>query len=193
MRSMLGSFPTEKITLRKADGTTISDIVALVEPKHIFVDDASVPIEEGDFFERKLPNDSMEYYEVLDRGFYKGMHGIPDHYQTSVQKSTSKRYNEHIVYNISNQNGHVNINSIDNSQNIAVELSNEDAALFETLKSLAQPLDNSGELCNRIEEMKKEVGKKDFASKYNRFIQSAANHMTVFSPFIPLLSSLLTK
>ena len=32
-----------------------------------------------------------------------------------------------------------------------------------------------------------------FAEKYNAFIQSVANHMTIFAPFIPALSALLTK
>lgn len=33
-------------------------------------------IEEGDIFEITLFNGAKENYEVFDRGFYKGMHGI---------------------------------------------------------------------------------------------------------------------
>lgn len=84
MRSMLSAFPTEKLKLVKTDGSSIENIEALVEPKKIFVEDSSVIIEEGDIFERKLSNGAVEYYEVLDRGFHKGMRGIPDHYQVSV-------------------------------------------------------------------------------------------------------------
>lgn len=37
------------------------------------------------------------------------------------------------------------------------------------------------------------IEQKGFAEKYNNFIQSIANHMTIFAPFIPALSSLLTS
>jgi len=64
MGRILRGFPTEKLKLMKCDGTVINDIEALVEPKKIFVDDASVIIEEGDIFERTLSNGAIENYEV---------------------------------------------------------------------------------------------------------------------------------
>lgn len=195
MRSMLMGFPTEKLRLIKADGSVVENIEALVEPKKIFVDDASVIIEEGDVFERVLSNGAVENYEVLDRGFYKGMHGIPDHYQTSVRKTTAKSYNTNarVTYNINNESGKININSTDNSLNVNVSLSKEDEALFDTLKSLASSLNNNDEICKLIDEMRNSVGKETFSEKYNNFIQSAANHITVFAPFIPMISNLLTR
>jgi hypothetical protein len=195
MRSMLMGFPTEKLRLIKADGRVVENIEALVEPKKIFVDDASVIIEEGDIFERILSNGAVENYEVLDRGFYKGMHGIPDHYQTSVRKTTAKSYNTNarVTYNINNESGKININSTDNSLNVNVSLSKEDEALFDTLKSLASSLNNNDEICKLIDEMRNSVGKETFSEKYNNFIQSAANHITVFAPFIPMISNLLTR
>lgn len=90
MRSILSAFPTEKLKLVKMDGRSIENIEALVEPKKIFVEDASIIIEEGDMFERKLKNGATEYYEVLDRGFYQGMHGIPDHYQVLYKRLLQK-------------------------------------------------------------------------------------------------------
>lgn len=191
MRSMLSAFPTEKIKLVKQNGECIEDIEALVEPKKIFVDNASIIIEEGDIFERKLGNGATEYYEVLDRGFYKGMNGIPDHYQVSVCKTTVKPHTSKVTYNINNENGKININSTDNSVNVNVTLSNEEKALFETLKSIAESLDNSDKIVCAVDEMKQEAGKRDFVQKYNDFIQAAANHMTVFAPFIPMLSKFL--
>ncbi len=83
--SMLSAFPTETLVLYKKDGTT-AEITALVDGGKIHSDDVDVIIEEGDFFERELPNGSKEYYQVTDRGFYKGDHGIPDHYQSKVVK-----------------------------------------------------------------------------------------------------------
>lgn len=83
--SMLSAFPTETLVLHKANGTT-AEITALVDDGMIHSDDVDVIIEEGDFFERELPNGAKEYYQVTDRGFYKGDHGIPDHYQSKVVK-----------------------------------------------------------------------------------------------------------
>lgn len=85
MRSMLDAFPTEKLKLHKQDGT-ITEITALVDGDSIHSDDTSIIIEENDIFERTLPNGAKEFYRVIDRGFFKGDHGIPDNYQTKVQK-----------------------------------------------------------------------------------------------------------
>lgn len=49
MRRILSNFPTEKLKLAKSNGECIENIEALVEPKKIFVDDASVIIEEEIF------------------------------------------------------------------------------------------------------------------------------------------------
>lgn len=140
-----------------------------------------------------MENGATEYYEVLDRGFYKGMHGIPDHYQISVRKTTVKPCTNKIIYNISNGNGRININSTDNSVNVNVTLSSEDEALFDSIKSVAESLVNGEKIVCAIDGMKAEVGQKGFLQKYNDFIQTAANHMTVFAPFIPMLSKFLVS
>ena len=85
MRSMLSAFPTEKLVLHKMDGSTAS-VIALVDRNMIHTDDVTVSIEEGDIYERTLPNGAKEYFRILDRGFYKGDHGIPDNYQSRVEK-----------------------------------------------------------------------------------------------------------
>jgi len=41
--------------------------------------------------ERKLPNGMIETYVVEERGFRKGMHSIPDHYQMKVRKVETMR------------------------------------------------------------------------------------------------------
>lgn len=195
MRSMLSGFPTEKVKLIKKSGKIVDNIKALIDKKHIFINDATVPIEEDDIIERTLPTGSTEQFTVIDRGFYKGMHSIPDHYQASVEKVT--KYKQHIPgnvtnnYNISNDSGKININSIDNSINVT--LSENDEKLFETLKKLAASLDNSDEVISRIDEMHNSAGKETFSQKYNAFIQSIANHMTIFAPFIPALTTFLVK
>ena len=85
MRSTLNNFPTEKLILHKPSGD-IYEVEGVVEPSEIQSDDVTVPIEPNDYFERNLPNGIIEYYKVIDPGFYKGMQDIPDHYQTKVQR-----------------------------------------------------------------------------------------------------------
>lgn len=92
MRSILDNFPTEKLILHKPSGKTY-EVKGLVGSSGIQSDDITVLIEPNDYFERNLPNGMIEYYEVLDPGFHKGMHDIPDHYQTKV-----KRISEPIPY-----------------------------------------------------------------------------------------------
>lgn len=195
MRSMLRNFPTEKITLIKKDGSIFENIEALVQTGKIFIEDTTVSIEEEDIIERTLPNETKERFVVLDRGFYKGMHGIPDNYQIKVEKES--KYNSKInsglgqTYNINNQSGKINIHSVDQSVNYT--LTANDEQLFKTLKDLARSVDSDGQLEELVQELRDNVGNKTYAEKYNKFIQSAANHMTIFAPFIPMLSEFLMK
>lgn len=82
-------FPKEKARLIKQDSSVIDNVEALFDSGIIFVDDASVCIEDGDTFERTLPNGIKEHYIVLDSGFFSGSPGIPAHYQAKVEKQTS--------------------------------------------------------------------------------------------------------
>lgn len=85
MRSILDDFPTEKLILHKPSGK-IYEVKGLVGSSGIQSEDITVPIEPNDYYERDLPNGIIEYYEVVDPGFHKGMHDIPDHYQTKVKR-----------------------------------------------------------------------------------------------------------
>lgn len=83
--SMLGRFPTETLILHKNDGQAV-ELVCLVSEGMICCEDVNASIEEGDVYERELPNNTREYYRVIDRGFFKGNQRIPDHYQSKVVK-----------------------------------------------------------------------------------------------------------
>lgn len=194
MRKLLSSFPTEKVKIIKQDLSVIDGVDALVESKKIFVDDGTINIEEGDIIERALPSGATEQYLVIDRGFYKGMHGIPDHYQITVEKQSAyaKTSRGQIInqYNITNADK-VNIHSTDNST--TYQITANDLSIMDTVRTLARGLDNETDIISAVDQMEHNVGKKGFAEKYNAFIQSVANHMTIFAPFIPALSALLTK
>lgn len=82
LRNML----RDRVTLVKQDGRRFEDLRASVQSDKVFTNDPQLPIEEGDTFERALPNGLLESYTVIDRGFMQGMGSIPSHYQSKVQK-----------------------------------------------------------------------------------------------------------
>ncbi|AGK96782.1 hypothetical protein [Clostridium pasteurianum] len=97
------------------------------------------------------------------------------------------------IYNISNV-------SVSNNSNLAIgENIKQDININELFNKLLNTanLINNDEEKNRviqcINEMKDNNGKKSLLDKYNKFIESAANHMTLFTPLIPLLTLLLTN
>lgn len=85
MRNLLSAFPTETLILHKKSGE-MQVVTALVDDDIIHSDDVDIIIEEGDIYERTQSNGAKEYFCVLDRGFYRGAYGIPDNYQSKVEK-----------------------------------------------------------------------------------------------------------
>ena len=63
------SFMNDRVTLVKASGQRFENLSASVQSKMIFTQDATLPIEDGDTFERKLPSGIVEVFVVLDAGF----------------------------------------------------------------------------------------------------------------------------
>src|SRR2546429_1910544 len=114
------SLMNDRVTLVKPDGRRFENVPAAVSPTKIHTDEAKLPVEEGDRFERLLPNGLVETYVVLDRGYYSGFGGIPDHYQVSVRKESEipRSSKGPTVYNITGPNARVNINSTDLSANV---------------------------------------------------------------------------
>ena len=98
-----------------------------------------------------------------------------------------------LTVNISGSNARLNISSTDNSSNTYSETIN---SLFESLRAVIPDqasIELRAELLSKIEQMEYAVGKPTFSSRYNDFIQSAANHLAVFAPLLPALSGLLPK
>jgi hypothetical protein len=79
----------DDVNLVKSDGQEITGIKAMVQSNLIIVGDGSLPIEEGDTITRQLPNGLMEYYLVIDRGFFPKRGTNPDHYQVKVKKQAA--------------------------------------------------------------------------------------------------------
>lgn len=193
---MLKGFPTEYLKLIKLDGKEIEYIIGLVSISKgkIHIEDESIDIEEGDIIERTLPNGRHEQFSVIDSGFVRGLSDhLPGHYQVKVEKITKlPKTNGQNAGNITilNESGRVNVNSVDNSINI--QNSDEIKQLFDELRKVLE-ITKDDELLASVDELKKSVDKPTYASAYNRFIQNAANHMTLIIPFLPAISALLVN
>jgi len=153
-------FNNDIVKLRKQNGETYEDIQADVQPKQkkIFIDDASLPIEEGDIIERILPNSLIEQYKVIDRGFYNDFCGISAHYQVSVKKYTGKScdFNKKTITRIVNQTINTGLYVADGSTaNI------EDAMLIGGQENNVQITNESikklSDIVNKIEKLTDEI------------------------------------
>lgn len=193
--SMFKQFNNENVTLVKANGERHEDIEASVQSDMIFIDDASLPIEEDDTIIRNLPNGLVEKYEVLDSGFHEKFSSIPAHYQVKVKKLTGSKpsSNDKTVYNLGD-NSRVNINSNDSSINI---INMESKHLFAEIKSKVEENIESEkerqELIKRLNALEKAHNTPSFSEKYAEFMAIAANHTTVLTPYFPALAQLLVS
>ena len=185
----------DTVTLVKRDSRRFENIRASVQRDKIFIDDASIPVEEGDTYERKLPSNIVERYTVLDAGYYEGIAGIKAHYQSVVRKETKiepQRQPTQVVYNLIGPNSRVNIQSVDTSTNLVEVEPNE---LFEKLRGLIKNSISdeivSAQLSEKVDELQEAQGTKNFVTKYQQFMALAANHVSILAPFIPALSQML--
>lgn len=179
------------VSLVKNDGTKYNSVKATVVGNSIILKAQSFPIEVGDVFERVLPTGILEEYLIEDPNYFNGGSGIPAFYQCKVsKKGITKNNNQNITYNLNGNNSKVNINSTDSSTNV---LNTADNKIFDQLVEVinSQIPDKKEELIKCVEEMKLEKGKEGFVQKYQNFMSNAANHITVFAPFLPALALLL--
>lgn len=90
----------DRISVLKQDGRRFENLKSLVERDSIILDDADVPVDEGDQIERQLPGGRTELYEVLDSGFTRGGGGgIPDFYHDSWCKRLTANW-FYTLYNL---------------------------------------------------------------------------------------------
>jgi len=86
-------------------------------------------------------------------------------------------------------NSRFNVNSTDNSINVA------SGSVFAQLRETVASIDDEAERDNilaRIEDLENSEGSGSFLQAYQNFMASAAAHMTVFAPLLPLLTKMLS-
>lgn len=190
---MLQDLLNDKVTLVKNNGEKVkSGIPAQVSSNQIIIFDSSLPIEVGDHILRQLKNGLVEDFIVDDPCFQTGLGDIPDSFQIQVHRSNEPTAKPEVIINhISGNNARVNIGSTDNSTNIVGD-HNE---LFSTMNQLIEENIESAieraRLKDLVSKLKENIGKPNFKSAYDNFMEGAANHMTIFVPIISTLSSFL--
>lgn len=114
----------DRVTLVKRDGTVFKkDIKALVTRGKIQIHDPKLPIEVGDHLLRELPSGLVEDYHVDDPVLHAGLQSIDAFYQVHVSRTGGQVQPSAAIQSIVNHfhgaNSRVNINSTDNSTNVA--------------------------------------------------------------------------
>jgi hypothetical protein len=190
---MFEDFPKSNFEIVGADGSRRGPVEGIYTADMIAVLDARAQIYAGDELRRKLPNGSEEAFEVVDPVFYEKFSGLPAHYQVQIRRKgafkpgTGGNYNIHI----SGSNARVNINSTDNSKNIA-----QDHRVFGELRAAFQSRLPDGTektlILSKVQAAETAIDDEvAYRRAYQDLITSAANHMTILAPFLPILSGLL--
>jgi len=117
-------FDKDKVDLKKLNGAGADGIVATVAGSDLIVIKGNkYIIDVGDLLTRKLSNGAEETYQVVDPKYYETTPGSSGpHYQLKVKKlgvPEARAAFQHIVYNVTGNNARVNVDSVDNSTNIA--------------------------------------------------------------------------
>lgn len=111
------------------------------------------------------------------------------HLQSMTKQSPVQPTN--ITYNLSGTGVRVNVNSTDSSINvISTEVSKVFSQVREAVGQIPDPTARL-EIGRAVDEMEQAHGSSNFLQKYQAFIASAANHISLLAPIIPVITRLL--
>jgi hypothetical protein len=173
------------------DGAIRSIERGLVDSKRIIIENIHAVILVGDEIRRTLPNGMEETFEVLDPICFTGPLA---HYEVRFRRKGTfpSGSGGNFMFHVSGANARVNVNSHDQSHNVAIGDS-VFAELKNKIKSDVSDDEDRSRLLTAIESMQERVNDRPaFATAYQKFIASAANHMTLIAPFLPAITNLLS-
>lgn len=187
----LSGIPRSMFSIVDQDGQPKGSVQGIFSSKMITVFDHMANIVVGDEMRRVIPNGSEEAFEVVDPVFYESGPGIPAHFQVKIRRKgtfpsgAGGNYNVHV----SGNNARVNVHSVDKSVNTV-----NDARVFSELKVAITTQVPAGESRDRLLQSVNDMSSSvedgpGFQGAYQRFISSAADHMTVIAPFLPALAA----
>ncbi|MDR2275345.1 MAG: hypothetical protein LBF27_30840 [Sphingobacterium sp.] len=198
---MFGNQQNDKIRIVKASTGEIStEIKARVDSRNniIYIYFQHLPVnwhvEDGDYLQRELPGNKIEKFTIKNNGYQPAGRISPERYECVVTKGDTfdREAYSSITYNLHGDNSRVYNNSVDNSSNVIS--SDQGAEVFILLnKIIEEQLSSNSKLLDLVKDMEQSKKDKSFISleTYQKFIAQAANHMTLFSPFIPALTEML--
>ena len=184
------------VTVMHIDGTKQEDIRASVQEEQIIIDDATVPIFVGDRIERRLPSGQEEVLIVTKVHLWRGTSRIPDFYKISYEREGNQhRHSQPTTVNVNvsdSPQARINLNSTDQSTNTIHQQAEE--VFSQIRRLLSESITDSPDLdllLERVKDMESSIGSDDFTKAYKDFLATAANHMTVLAPVLPVLAALL--
>lgn len=184
---MFDEFMNDKVILVKSNGIRYDAISADVQENTIFINDISLPIEEGDKLIRVLPNNLKETYIVIDRGLYSGMAGLEGHYEVKVKKSSYS--SQDVATNINNYYGNIsnsqiqqNVNNSSQVMSVTDEYEKKDELkkylimLKENIGQIELKDDGASEINNNVTTIEEELGReKPKAKVINQCLNTIRN------------------
>ena len=188
----------EDIIYAKPNGFIKKNVPAFFNhpKKKVDIHDISLDIEKGDKIVRPRPSGKSEEYTVESSIYHpsKGVFSVfGEFYEVKYSDKEKRSTNsEQTTINLFGSSSRININSTDNSNNNFNYLNQT----FNDMRNAVQKagLDDqiTKDLLGRIEHLEMSAGTNVFKESYSDFITNIANHMTIFSPFIPALTNMIT-
>ena len=174
-------FGNDKILIKKLDGRTFECENCSVQREKVFIPCGEIPLEEGDIIVHEISDGYEQEFEVVDRGYYDGRLG--SHFQAMVKRTNSVDETNSVninTVNMSGDNSHLNINSIDNSINIINSISDE-------LNKIPDEHIRE-EVLNYFNEFKDASDDENRLDKFSKITSILKNHVDIAIKVIPLLS-----
>jgi len=140
---MFDELETDRLTLIKANGTTVTDIAASVQGRKVFTSRGDLQIEHGDLLIRHRSNGTEEHYRVLDADFSEAFIDIPASYTLEVEKvgaPAPRSRPQSVTYNVSGPNARINHHSVDQSTNVV----GDNAVVHDRIADLRRAVEDAG-------------------------------------------------
>lgn len=177
---------SEAVILIKENGQRLR-IFAEIQSKTAYIPDIDTPIEIDDIIERPrgsvidrfIVTEVLPWNSKLDDGSM-----FEPHIQVKIKPHRNSYHNNDTAINISGsiKAGNVIINS-GNSARISLSNNDKFDELIRSLKESSADV----EIIRSVEDIRDSVGKPSFKAKYDAFISSLANHVTILQAVIPYL------
>ena len=178
------------------DGSKHENIRALVDKGRIFIGDATLPLTAGDRIQRKLPSGQIEVFRSTNVHLWKGSGNIQSYYEVDYEREDatepqSRPSTVNVQISDSPQT-HITLNSIDKSTSV---IDSQSRDVFSEIRGIIEDSladsDDLSLLLEKVHDMERSRDTGDFKRAYKDFVAAVADHITLFTPVLPVLSAML--